>query len=70
MNVIENERTLLGWDSPRSEGAVVEMNLLLEPWLLTALERAASEQNMTTAALVRCLIRDFLYYSDGSLSEP
>lgn len=46
-------------------GPIVEVTLLLEPWLLTALETTASEQGLTTGMMVRRLIRDFLYYSAG-----
>jgi hypothetical protein len=70
MNSIDSEHFVLEWGSEKVDGSVVEMNLLLEPWLLAALERTAEQQGMTTAALARRLLRDFLYYSDGSFSEP
>lgn len=69
MNAIENERMQREEDNSRTRGAIVEVGLLLEPWLLTALESAASEQGMTAAGMVRRLLRDFLYYSDGSLAD-
>ena len=67
MNATEGQRILHQEGSSLTAGPVVEVDLLLEPWLLTALEKAAGEQGLTPAALVRRLLRDFLYYADGPL---
>jgi hypothetical protein len=47
---------------------VVEIPVLLEPGLLTALESAASQRGITTGALLRCLARHFV--CEYALSEP
>jgi len=52
--------------NPRSEDAIVEVPVLLEARLLKALESAARTRDMTAGALVRCLLRDFLCYSDSN----
>ena len=39
---------------------VVEMSLLLPGWQMSKLETVAHEQGVTTAAMVRHLLRDFL----------
>jgi hypothetical protein len=44
-------------------GTVVEIPFLLEAGLLTVLEASAFEQGLTTGALVRRLVRDFLHQS-------
>jgi hypothetical protein len=70
MSAIQVEKVPLVGGVPQAGGAIVEINLLLETWLLTALEEAARQQGMTAATLARRLIRDFLYYSDDGLSSP
>jgi hypothetical protein len=59
-------------DNTRSEDAVVEVPVLLEAQLWKALEAAARTHDMTAGAMVRCLLRDFLCYSDSgaSVREP
>ena len=47
------------------DAEVVEIPLLLPGWQVVALERAAQGQGLTTAEMVRRLIRDFCC-SDGS----
>ena len=69
MNATESQKMVLREGSSLTAGPVVEVELLLEPWLLTALEEAAGEQGLTPAALVRRLLRDFLYYADGPLPD-
>jgi hypothetical protein len=64
MNAIDVEKVPLVGNDSRIGGAVVEINLMLEAWLLIALEEAACEQGMSAAAMTRRLIRDFLYYAD------
>jgi hypothetical protein len=66
MSAIDVEKVSLAGGGPQVGGTVVEINLLLESWLLTALEEAACEQGMSAAAMTRLLIRDFLYYADRS----
>lgn len=68
MSATERQKMLLAENSFASAAPIVEVNLLLEPWLLTALEQAAGEQGLTPAALVRRLLRDFLYYADSPLT--
>jgi hypothetical protein len=70
MSAIDLEKVQRVDGSPSAEGKIVEVTLLLEPWLLTALEATASEQGLTTGMMVRRLIRDFLYYSDGRRPDP
>lgn len=70
MNVLEIEKVPLVDDTPRSEDTVVEVPVLLQSRLLTALEATASEHGMTTGNMVRRLIRDFLCYSDGAHPDP
>jgi hypothetical protein len=53
--------------NPQVEDVVVEVPVLLESWLLTMLESAANSHGMSSGTLVRRLIRDFLYCSDGDL---
>jgi len=61
---------------PRAEAAgttpipmapVVEVPVLLESRLLVALESAACEQGMTTGAFLRCLVRDYVDFSESDL---
>lgn len=54
--------------NPRSEDAVVEVPVLLESRLMKALESAACARDMSAGALVRCLLRDFLCYSESDAS--
>jgi hypothetical protein len=54
--------------SPRSEDSVVEIAILLESRLMKRLEAAARAQGMSAGSLVRCLLRDFLCYSDSDAS--
>jgi hypothetical protein len=51
-----------------SEDAVVEVPVLLEVRLLKTLETAARKQGVSAGTLVRCLLRDFLCYSESSAS--
>ncbi len=70
MNVLPLEEVPLSASESRTshpKAPVVEIPVLLEAWLLQALESAAGEQGMTTGALVRRLIREFVYYSTGDL---
>ncbi|MBY0522255.1 MAG: hypothetical protein K2R98_02590 [Gemmataceae bacterium] len=46
-------------DMTRPEVEIVEMSLLLPSWQAAALENAAQDQGLTTAQMVRQLIRDF-----------
>jgi hypothetical protein len=64
MNALDVDKVPLVGSDSRVGGAVVEINILLEAWLLTALEEAACEQGMSAASMTRRLIRDFLYYAD------
>jgi len=41
------------------DGEMVELSLLLPSWQAAVLENAAQDQGMTTAQMVRSLIRDF-----------
>jgi hypothetical protein len=68
MNSLDEERVSFTGD-PRSEDAVVEIAILLESRLLKSLEAAARAQNVSAGALVRCLLRDFLCYSDSGESQ-
>jgi hypothetical protein len=45
-------------ESPHFTADVVEISLLLPGWQAAALESAAQRQGLTTASLVRRLIRD------------
>jgi hypothetical protein len=56
-----------GIDCPNG-GAVVEIRLLVEPGLLTALEAAACQRGVTAATMVRRLLRDFL--TGGNNNQP
>jgi hypothetical protein len=67
MRTIDVEKDRHTGDCFRERAKVVEVGLLLESGLLAALEAAAREQGMTSAALVRRLIRDFL--SRGGTDE-
>ncbi len=64
MNAIDVEKVPLVGGGSRVGGTVVEINILLEAWLLNALEAAACEKGMSAATMTRRLIRDFLYYAD------
>ncbi len=46
--------------SPSCEGDVVELRLLLPGWQISKLETVAHQRGLTTAAMVRLLLRDFL----------
>jgi hypothetical protein len=46
-------------DLARLDGDMVELALLLPTWQAEALETAAQDQGLTTAQMVRRLIRDF-----------
>jgi hypothetical protein len=48
-------------DLRRLEEEVVELSLLLPGWQLGALEKTAQSQGLTTAQVVRRLIRDYLF---------
>ena len=49
--------------TPPLEGEVVELPLLLPGWQMSKLEKVAHQHGMTTAAMVRHLLRDFLTVS-------
>jgi hypothetical protein len=51
-----------GPPAPR-ETEIVELSLLLPSWQMAALETAAHDQGMTTAQMMRGLIRDFFQRS-------
>lgn len=70
MKALEMARDSRADGLPRSPEAIVEIPVLLESWLLTSLEQAASAQGMTTGNMVRRLIRDFLYYAAEDLHSP
>jgi hypothetical protein len=58
---------------PRSElpdGEVVEIPLLLPGWQATALETVAHENGLTTAAMVRHLLRDFILAPGPAQTGP
>lgn len=46
--------------APPIEGDVVELPLLLPGWQMSKLETVAHQYGMTTAVMVRHLLRDFL----------
>ena len=46
-------------DIARLDGDMVELSVLLPSWQAEALESAAQDQGLTTAQMVRSLIRDF-----------
>lgn len=68
MNAIDTENVQRVDGGCREGGPVVEVPLLLESRLLTALESAACAQGTTAANMLRRLIRDFL--RDASDSPP
>jgi hypothetical protein len=70
MSAIEVEKVQRADSSARETGTVVEVPLLLESWLLAELESAAGASGMTTGTMVRRLIREFLFYSDGEPPAP
>lgn len=45
---------------PLVEGDVVEISLLLPGWEVSILEMVAHQRGLTTGAMVRHLVRDFL----------
>ena len=49
---------------------VAEITLLLPGWQLTALENAAEARGMTSAQLVRRLLRDFILRQEDEELEP
>jgi hypothetical protein len=51
--------------TPLLEGDVVELPLLLPGWQMSKLEKVAHQYGMTTAAMVRHLLRDFLTVAPG-----
>ncbi len=59
------EKSVFANDSCLAEDAVVEIPILLEARQLTALEAFACAHGLTAGTLVRCLLRDFLSYSEG-----
>ena len=67
MNRRDAEKRSFAGNLP-SEDAVVEVPVLLELQLLQRLEAAAGAGGMSAGALVRCLLRDFLCYSDSGAS--
>lgn len=52
----------------RLDGEMVELSVLLPSWQAEALESAAQNQGLTTAQMVRFLIRDF--FSNLPAFEP
>ena len=70
MNVLEVQTVPITDDAPTHSEPIVEVPVLLESWLLKSLEAAARENGLSTGNMVRRLIRDFVYYSDGDLSTP
>ncbi len=70
MSAVEVQKFSSRREDAMSSESIVEMPVLLETWLLKSLEEAANEQGLTTAEMVRRLIRDFVYYSDGDLKAP
>lgn len=62
MNAIHKELASVP-DGASSRGSVVEIQLLLESHLLADIEARARERGLTTASMVRCLIRDFVGHS-------
>ncbi len=70
VNAVEVQKFSSRCEDAMSSESIVEMPVLLETWLLKSLEEAANEQGLTTAEMVRRLIRDFVYYSDGDLKTP
>ena len=67
MDRLDREKASLT-GNPRSEDAVVEVSILLESRLMKQLEAAARAQDLSVGTLVRCLLRDFLFYSDSDAS--
>ncbi len=67
MNRLDRDKASLT-ENPRSEDAVVEISILLESRLMKRLEAAARAQDMSVGTFVRCLLRDFLFYSDSDAS--
>ena len=68
MSAIDVEKVQQVDGKPQEMGAVVEVSLLLESGLLAALESAARGSGMTTASMVRRLIREFLCCAGKSAS--
>jgi hypothetical protein len=64
MSAIDVEKVQQESSRRREAGAVVEVPLLLESWLLTDLESAARASGLTAGSMVRRLIREFLHYAD------
>jgi len=67
MNRLDREKASMT-DNPRSEDEIVEVAILLESRLMKRIEAAARAQSMSVGTLVRCLLRDFLFYSDSDAS--
>ncbi len=55
--------------SPLREEEIVELAVLLPGWQAEALETAAHDQGMTTAQMLRSLIRDFFLHSASAQSR-
>lgn len=53
-------------DTPRIDGDVVELSLLLPGWQLSKLETVAHRHGLTAGAMVRHLLRDFLTETPAS----
>lgn len=70
MNVLDVQTVPITDDAPLPCEPIVEVPVLLESWLLKSLEAAARENGLSTGNMVRRLIRDFVYYSDGDLPTP
>lgn len=66
MNASQSNQVSFADDNPRGADTVVEVPVLLESWLLPALEATACRRGMTTGVLVRRLIRDFLHSAHES----
>jgi hypothetical protein len=59
-----------GLPSPEGPPDVAEVSLLLPGWQLEALECAAEARGMTSAQLVRRLLREFINRQEDSELEP
>jgi hypothetical protein len=66
MQAVEVEMVRRAESNPSSAESVVEVPVLLESGLLSALEAAACERGMSAGRIVRNLIRDFLSSSDSN----
>jgi hypothetical protein len=49
---------------------VIEVPLLLSGWQMSALEQAAHQKGLTTAALLRGMLREFVQHAVGRACKP